>query len=290
MKRTANLRWVALAACLVTANAFGQASEKTDRMPLEARLANLEMLIERSSAARHIEASGVKEAGERRASAADALRRARQALRDGDAAASEQLLAQARALMVEASRLAAPEKLVADKARLDFDARLESVKALLSAHQRISLEKNDNGGAETTRSIQKLIDGASRLKAEGRMEGARQQLDQAYLIAKASVSSMRSGDTLVRSLNFASKEEEYHYEIDRNDTHQMLIKVLLEGRRDKPGVESMVSGRIERARQVRAQAEQAAARGDHAAAIELLEESTGELVRAIRSAGVYIPG
>ena len=39
---------------------------------------------------------------------------------------------------------------------------------------------------------------------------------------------MRSGDTLVRSLNFASKEEEYRYEIDRNDTHQMLIKVLVE--------------------------------------------------------------
>jgi hypothetical protein len=94
----------------------------------------------------------------------------------------------------------------------------------------------------------------------------------------------------VRSLNFANKEEEYNYEIDRNDTHQMLIKVLLEGRRDMPGVESMVSGRVERARQVRTQAEQAAARGDHAAGIKLLEESTGELVKAIRSAGVYIPG
>lgn len=285
-----NLCWVTIAAALVAVNVAAQPADRTDGMPLGTRISNLEMLIERSSAARQIEASGIKDAVERRARAGETLRRAREAHQRGESAA-EQLLAEARLLMVEASRLAAPDqKLSADKAKLDFDARLESVKALLAAQRRISTEKGASGQADTARSIEDLMATAVRLKGEGSMEKARQQLDQAYLIAKASVSSMRSGDTLVRSLNFASKEEEYHYEIDRNDTHQMLIKVLLEGRREAAGVDGMVTQRVERARQIRTQAEDAATRKDHAAAIKLLEESTGELVRAIRSAGVYIPG
>lgn len=279
-----------LAAVLASGAAPAQTPERPPA-PLESRLATLETLIERSSAARQIEASAVKEALERRTRARDSLRQAQEAQRAGDAAAAERLLAQARTLMVEAVRLAAPEQVTAAKLRADFDARVESVKALLGAHRRISAEKGDAArSAETTRAIEQLLGAAEKLRAEGRLESARGSLDQAYLIAKASVSSMRSGDTLVRSLTFASKEEEYRYEVDRNDTHQMLIKVLVDGQRRAPGADAMVAERVERARQLRAQAEASAGRGDHAGAVQLLEESTGELVKAIRSAGVYIPG
>ena len=46
----------------------------------------------------------------------------------------------------------------------------------------------------------------------------------------------------------------------------------------------------ERARGLRTKADELARRGDHAAAVRMLEDSTGELVKAIRGAGVYIPG
>jgi hypothetical protein len=279
---------LAVAALLAAGAALAQPAE---RASLDSRLGAVETLIERSSAARQIEASGVAAASRSRESARAALARARDAARAGDAAEADRQLGEARMRMVEAVRLAAPERLEADKARADFDARLESARALLVAHRRISAEKGaDARSAETTAAIERLLDAAERLRGEGRMPQGREQLEQAYLIAKASVSAMRSGDTLVRSLSFASKEEEYRYEIDRNDTHQMLIRVLLEGRRQAPGVDAMVAERVARARSLRAQAETSSGRGDHAAAIRLLEESTGELVRAIRSAGVYIPG
>ena len=97
---------------------------------------------------------------------------------------------------------------------------------------------------------------------------------------------MRSGDTLVRSLDFATKEEEYRYELDRNDTHQMLVRVLLEGKPRTPGQQTF----IDKALQLRGEADAAAVGRDHTAAVKLLEESTRELIRAIRSAGVFIPG
>ncbi len=265
------------------------AAQAREAAPLESRLAALETLIERSSAARQIDASATPAAVERRTQARAALRAAQAARVAGDAGTAEKQLAEARRLMVEAARLAAPGKLDAEKAAKEFDARLESVRALLAAQQRVSAEKGGGEKAhEAARAAQQRIDEALRLRGEGRMPAARQRLDEAYLIAKASVGALRSGDTLVRSLNFATKEEEYHYEIDRNDTHQMLVRVLLQG---KPaGVEALAAPFVERARALRAQAEEAARRGEHAAAIRVLEESTADLVKAIRGAGVYIPG
>ena len=96
---------------------------------------------------------------------------------------------------------------------------------------------------------------------------------------------MRGGDTLVRSLTFASAEEEYHYEIDRNDTHRMLLNVLIE-----PARTSQVAPGTQQAAVLRGNAESAAQAKDFKAAVRLLEDSTRELVRAIRTAGVYIPG
>lgn len=279
---------LALLLAFLTVPAWAQAP---DRAQLERRLSSVETLVERSSAARQIEASGSSAAVQRHREARERLRRAQEAFRAGDDAGAAKLAGEASALLAEATRMAAPETIIADKARADFDARLGSVNALLDAHRRISAEKGEAGrAAETTRAIESQVESAKQLRAGGRLEAARGALDQAYLIAKASVSSMRGGDTLVRSLHFATREEEYRYEIDRNDTHQMLIRVLLEGRGDAPGVREQVAGRVERARALRSDAERMFAAGDAAVAIRQLEESTGELVRAIRSAGVYIPG
>ena len=101
---------------------------------------------------------------------------------------------------------------------------------------------------------------------------------------------MRGGDTLVRSLNFATREEEYQYELDRNDTHLMLLKVLAADKPKIPGMDGMLKGHVDKAAALRAQAEETSRSGDRAAAIEGLEASTRELVRAIRSLGVFIPG
>jgi len=47
---------------------------------------------------------------------------------------------------------------------------------------------------------------------------------------------------------------------------------------------------VDKAAALRGQAEGQARGGDHAAGVRLLEDATRELVRAIRSGGIYIPG
>src|SRR5262245_11409129 len=253
---------------------------------IESRLASLETLIEKSSAAQAVEKSAVPEAQAARSKAREALNAARAAHASGDAAGAERQLASAREYMMQAVRASAPGARQADQAKLDFERRLESTRALISAQKRVSAEKGT--GADAVRSAEQRLDAALALREKGSMEAARAQLDESYLIAKASLGSMRSGDTLVRSLTFETKEEEYRYEVDRNDTHQMLLRVLLDGRSQAPG--GQAAALAERARGLRAKADEAARRGDHAGAVRLLEDSTGELVKAIRGAGVYIPG
>ena len=70
----------------------------------------------------------------------------------------------------------------------------------------------------------------------------------------------------------------------------MLVKVLLEDKLGGEAVSPRVSEFLTSAGSLRGEAEAAAKRGDFEAGIKLLEQSTGELVKAIRSAGIYIPG
>jgi hypothetical protein len=269
------------------------AGGKIDRDQLNFNMESVGKLLESSSAARQIESSKAPEALARREKARELYKQARTALNAGDLGKTSTLLTEVRSAFFEAVRLAAPEEVTAKKLETDYRARLDSVNALLAAYKRVSSEKGSASKtvAETVGQIEKSIATAARLAQSEKYKEGRTELDRAYLVAKVGISSLRSGDTLVRSLNFASKEEEYHYEIDRNDTHLMLIKVLVEEKRaTNPMLDQQVQGFLGRARELRQAAEASAARKDHAQAIKSLEESTAELVKAIRNAGVYIPG
>lgn len=278
-------KWLACVALACAGMAAAQ-----DRAQVERRLQSVGTLIESSSAARQIDASGDPQALEKRSQARALHRRAAAAFAGGDLAAASQLLDEAARTMVSGARLANPEQVTEEKRRRDFEARAESVKALLAAQTRIAQEKGGGRDAqEATRGIEAQLAQAQRLAQAGRLDEARPLLDRAYLTAKVSIESMRRGDTLVRTLHFASKREEYDYELDRNDTHRMLVRVLLADRPDAKS-QAAIAAAVEAAAKLRAEAEQLAARGDHEGAIGKLEESTRALVRGIRAAGVYIPG
>jgi hypothetical protein len=279
---------------LVSTAAMAQAPAPEQAAPtreqVERRLQSVGTLIESSSAARQIEASAEPQALERRSEARALYRKAQAAFSGADLAGANRLLEEATRTMVAGARLAKPEQVTDDKKRRDFEARVESVRALLAAQQRIAKEKAAGRDAqEAARSVESQLAQAQSLVGQGRLDDGRLVLDRAYLTAKVSIESMRRGDTLVRSLKFASPREEYDYELDRNDTHRMLVRVLLA---DRPGAEAQpeVQSALDGAARLRADAERAAGRGDHAGAIKMLEESTRALVRGIRGAGFYIPG
>ena len=268
-------------------------ASKVDKEQLASNMESVGKLLESSSAARQIESSKVPEAIARRDKAKETFKAARSALDSGDLDKASALLTEVRTTFFEAVRLAAMDEVTAKKLENDYKARLDSVNALLGAYKRVANEKGSTAKAvnETVAQINQSVNEADKLAQAGKYKEGRTELDRAYLVAKAGISTLRSGDTLVRSLNFANKEEEYKYEIDRNDTHQMLIKVLVEEKRaSNPALDQEVSAFIAKAKELRIAAEGAAGRRDYTQAVKLLEDATAELVRAIRNAGIYIPG
>ncbi|UCD68716.1 MAG: hypothetical protein JSW48_00975 [Betaproteobacteria bacterium] len=254
------------------------------------RLGHVQRLIEESSAAKRIEASGNDQAKALRAKARSMHRQAYDAHAEGKHERADEFLAHATRLMLEAVQLAQSNGDVNAKKVRDFDARAESVEALATAFERICGEKKckPDERDKLIRNVKEKTAEATRLRDSGDVDAARARLDEAYVAIKIAVEHQRSGDTLVRSLSFANKKEEYVYELDRNDTHQMLIKLLLEegGRSKAPNLQKF----LQDAQTFRSRAEKEAAAGKYEAAVRFLESSTTELVRALRRAGIYIPG
>ena len=258
---------------------------------VSSRLVYVERLLTESSAAKKVDASGKAEAIQMKADAQAHFDKAKTLVDSGDNEAAEAELREAIRLMTTAARAANGDAKVSQKQTDDYGSRKESVTALATAHDRIATEKGmKDMNAALQQKVAADLAASDELLAAGKGDEARAMLDQTYESVKASLESLRGGDTLVRELNFETPEDEYHYELDRNDTHRMLVEVLLAEKMQASPMRKTADGFIAKAGELRVQAEQEAGKKKFEEAIRLLEESTKEFIRAIRSAGVYIPG
>jgi tetratricopeptide (TPR) repeat protein len=283
-----------LISLILTFSGFTQLFAQTDPQSAasNARVQSVGKLITTSKAAKQIEMSANPEAMAKRDEARALYRQAVEAFNAGDQKSGNELLTKSSRTMFEAVRMAGTEEALKKKHERDYQTRLESVVALTDTHTRISQEKGtlSENGALLEIVDNKLAEAKSLHDAKKLVE-ARKVLDEAYAAAKMAIEQVRGGETLVRTLHFETKEQEYHYEVDRNDTHRMLVDMLLQEKiQANASLKTMVEKFMDKAAKTRATAEQQAASGDYEAAVETMERATKEIVRAIRSAGIYIPG
>jgi len=262
-----------------------------DNNAVENRIDNMFKLLNESSAAKQVINSTHSEANKKRQEALDLYQLARDKFKIGLNEESSKLLSQSAKLMFEAIKLSTPTSMTDDKNIIDYEKRKKSVIALKEAFIRIS---DENKETETKQKVgaqlDRLVSKADSLLKKGNSHQARIEIDKAYHLLKVSIDSIRSGQTLTRSLNFATKEEEFDYEINRNDTHNLLVSLLVEEQKQSEIVNKNINNFIDQANELRQQAELNAKYKSYEKAIELLEQSTKQLVRAIRSAGIFIPG
>ena len=261
------------------------------------RLQSVEKLLETSSAARQVKNSNNQAAKKKRDEAIQLYHQAKEADSSGDDSKAAELLKKATQTMFEATRMIEKGETFQAKYLHDFESRKASVEALCTAYENIAQEKgllnsnNEFPHSELHDFVHARVDQAVALKEQNRLQEGRKMLDEAYVAAKVAIEQQRGGETLTHSLNFASSEEEYHYEVDRNDTHRMLVNVLLQEKMSRNNTaREMVEKFLGKADALRKQADSQASGGEYENAVSTLELSTREIVRAIRSAGVYIPG
>ena len=297
--RTSNLLIMVLTTVLALPGLGSNAAAAEKRTPefsatpeaVQSRLNNVRRLVTTSSGARRIDASDHAAAKAKHAAAQSHLTEAESAFKRRDMAATQDALQRATEEMFAAVRAIGTGKAGVDKKKRDFDQKEESVNVLLNAVERVAGEKGGMSAVQQRAAqIRKRAVAARTLEDRGDLVKARRQLDAVYEEAKLELEKLREGETLVRTLDFASDEEEYHYELDRNETHQMLLKVLTSERKSQPGQQKLIDGFVVKSRALRQQAESEAGAGAYDKAVDHLEEATMYLQRALRSAGVYIPG
>lgn len=264
------------------------AAESMDEDPLAKRVAMVHTLLYDSSAAKQVISNGEEPALAKRR---EAIRLYEAAAAGGDLETRRAQLNQAVATLYEAVGLVKNGARGDEKAHRDFANRKASLDALLAAHKRIM---NEKGKAQLhtllLAEIEEDAGMAEALLAEGRVVEARAHLDKAYEVTMLSVEHSREGETLTRELKFDTPRDEYVYELDRNDTHRMLVTILLKEKLESEFTRKRVSGFLEAADEYRETALQHADAGRFEDAISAMELSTNELVKVIRGAGVYIPG
>jgi len=212
-------------------------------------------------------------------------------LEQGNNGAAAESLFHAKGMMFQAARLAGKQAITVDNDNQIFELRLKSVNALLEAMQRIGIEKNAREKTDRIKSrADAEIANAQEMMKTGESLKARKTLDTVYIYVKTAVSDLRSGDTLVRSLHFKTKKEEYLYELDRNETHAMLVTLLLSEKMKDPQARERAQKFLDKAEGLKQKALESAQKGDYDKAVENFEASTRQIIQAIRSSGLYIPG
>lgn len=248
-------------------------------------------LLEVSSAAQKVKASKDANVQTFYRAAKELYKNAQKYMAAGDNDAASESLYHSTVMMFQTAKLAEKKQAEDNSDKLILEARLKSVDALMDAMQRISKEKNLQAKTnKITANANMEIEHAIAMMEKGEVEDARKVVDMVYVNIKTAINEMRSGDTLVRSLHFDTPKDEYLYEVDRNETHSMLVMMFLKEKMQDPETMSRVQKFLDRAEQARKTAEAFAQKGDYEQAVKNYEESTGQIIKAIRSAGFYIPG
>ena len=126
---------------------------------------------------------------------------------------------------------------------------------------------------------------AQSFAADGRHREANEVLQVAAATVERALSAARDRETLVQELSFQTAAEEFDYELRRNESYEMLVR-LLEQREGAAAALQEMRDVVERNRVAREEARDMFARGEADAAILALETRSEAMARVLRRSGL----
>ena len=205
--------------------------------------------------------------------------------------ANEQTESEASQKLMIANKLAHQVSgLVEAKAKADYQQKLKSVQGLLSAHKRITdINSDSTKELMLQKKTEPFIKKAEQLAKKHLFKEAKVSLDRAYLATVASIKSQRTGQTLVRSLDFKTEKEAYEYELGRYENYKMLVNMMINERHAFER-DSQTKPFFDEENRYHAQADALVEKGQYGEAAKLIEKASKSLVNLLRNSGIYIPG
>ena len=151
-------------------------------------------------------------------------------------------------------------------------SRLDSIDALFAAYARVAGEKALPGRANLMAGdLGQLKQRAEAAYRQGDPETGKALLDDAYVLVKMALSALREGETLVRSLDFSSPQDEYAYYLDKTSSQRQAIGIMLDAS-DDDSRRAMLVKLLDGARWQVDQAAAHAAKGHYEQAIPIMDK------------------
>jgi hypothetical protein len=269
----------------------GSALAEEDGDALQDKLASVERLLSGSSVSNQVLNSDNEAAIQSYRLAKSLYDQAVSAAKEGEDDKARELIKRSKTALFDAVEFANLQVGAKRKDKQDYETMRKSVSALMKALDRVSDQKGKHEqNLALMEDLKKRIHDADELYFHEYYRKGSDLLTRALNDIKLTIREMRSGDTLVRSLKFSNVEDEYRYELDRNDTHLMLLDMFLDELPNDRQLDATAQEKVQKAKKQREIAEKYAGEGDYKAAIRELEQSTRDLIDAIRKTGAYIPG
>src|SRR6185369_11314988 len=171
-------------------------------------------------------------------------------------------------------------------------AQLEDSVAALQRTALIALplpsSQQGESTAHTTASANALVEQALALARADKYIEANKQLDRALVLLLKDASARLTGQTIVYDRRFASRREEFDFELAHHRSFERLVPLALLEFRPAPEALVLVERYVAQARELRERGEALIA-SDAMAAIKSVVDGTDSLRRALQAAGLSVP-
>lgn len=243
-----------------------------------------------SNSGKRIADSGIQDAIDLQLQASKLISEAEVKLKAGDNAAAYSDAENALNMLKKSSRLVPSDEEI-QELKTHYKELVGSVKEYEKSHadnvKRITKAKGDSAAVQYDKDqVEKLKSSADASAKAGNYAKANKDLDDAQHIITVALQKMLESQTIVYDLNFETPLEEYEYEFKRFGGYEELIPVAIEAKKPAPGAIKLMESFLAKARDMRDQAKQKAASGDHKEAIKMMQDATVTVRRALRMVGV----
>ena len=173
----------------------------------------------------------------------------------------------------------------------DFSLLLADIKARIQSYREsLDLIAQEKDTRQPQRMTQKEIDqtlvSAQNFAQQGDLEQAVRVLQSLQTALERELVMVRSGETLVSSIEFDNPQDAFEYELKKNKSNEKLLKLLLNKQSISKDKRVLVMNYLEQSREAGASAIEYREHGDIDTALQKLENATAIQIRAIRLLGV----
>lgn len=154
----------------------------------------------------------------------------------------------------------------------DREKLTNNIDTLMTAFKRVSEEKGQQAQANVLEgNIITLKNKAKKHYESGNDDSGQNLLNGAYILIKEAVTTLRDGDTLIQSLNFANKKEEYQYYLRKIISQKTAIE-FLQQLNTTPAKDRMLNNLVKTSENKLVQASALADKNDYEAALPIMDK------------------